>query len=126
VHLQRLPHHPIEDHVLAAGRELPHDTEHAMMTFRPMLTVLLAALTLAASLIASAGLAVAKPATTPDLAAIDSYVTARMRGLRIPSTALGIVQGDHIVHLKGFGVADPTGRLVTPATPFGPARSASR
>jgi CubicO group peptidase (beta-lactamase class C family) len=28
------------------------------------------------------------------------------------------VQGDQIVHLKGFGVADPSGRAVTPQTPF--------
>ncbi len=39
-----------------------------------------------------------------------------MRDLRIPGLALGIVQGDQIVHLKGFGVADPSGRAVTPQT----------
>jgi CubicO group peptidase (beta-lactamase class C family) len=36
----------------------------------------------------------------------------------IPGLALGIVQGDQIVHLKGFGVAGPDGRPVTPQTPF--------
>src|SRR4029079_3196556 len=32
---------------------------------------------------------------------------------------LGIVQGDQIVHLKGFGNADAAGQPVTPQTPFG-------
>ena len=41
-----------------------------------------------------------------------------MQELRIPGLALGIVQGDQIVHLKGFGIADPSGRLVTAQTPF--------
>jgi len=44
--------------------------------------------------------------------------TKQMRDLRIPGLALGIVQGDQIVHLKGFGQAGPDGRPVTPQTPF--------
>jgi CubicO group peptidase (beta-lactamase class C family) len=64
----------------------------------------------------------AAPAPAPpaslDIAAIDAYVDAQMRDLRIPGLALGIVQGEEIVHLKGFGVADPGGRAVTPQTPF--------
>lgn len=32
--------------------------------------------------------------------------------------AIGIVKDDQIVHLKGFGIADPSGRSVTPQTPF--------
>ena len=31
---------------------------------------------------------------------------------------LGIVRGDRVVHLAGFGQADPTGRPVTPHTPM--------
>ena len=31
---------------------------------------------------------------------------------------MAIVEGDRVVHLKGFGRADPSGRLVTPQTPF--------
>jgi len=54
----------------------------------------------------------------PDFAAIDAYIAAEMREQRIPGLALGIVQGDQIVHLKGFGIADPSGRPVTPQTPF--------
>jgi len=49
---------------------------------------------------------------------IDAYITAKMEELGIPGAALVIVQGDQIVHLKGFGVADADGRLVTPQTPF--------
>ena len=41
-----------------------------------------------------------------------------MEEQRIPGLALGIVQGDQIVHLKGFGQADASGRPVTPQTPF--------
>src|SRR3990172_5919571 len=53
-----------------------------------------------------------------DFAAIDAYVTEQMNNLGIPGMALGIVQGDQIVHLQGFGVADSSGRAVTPQTPF--------
>ena len=49
---------------------------------------------------------------------IDSYVEARVKRGRIPGAALAIVAGDGIVHLKTFGIADPTGRPVTPDTPF--------
>jgi CubicO group peptidase (beta-lactamase class C family) len=50
--------------------------------------------------------------------AVDAYISTRMKELGIPGTALVIVQGDQIVHLKAFGVADAEGRLVTPQTPF--------
>jgi len=53
-----------------------------------------------------------------DFAAIDAYVTEQMNNLGIPGMALAIVQGDQIVHLQGFGVADSSGRKVTPQTPF--------
>jgi hypothetical protein len=50
--------------------------------------------------------------------AVDDYISTRMKELGIPGAALVIVQGDQIVHLKAFGVADADGRLVTPQTPF--------
>jgi CubicO group peptidase (beta-lactamase class C family) len=53
-----------------------------------------------------------------EFAAIDASIEAQMRDARIPGLALAIVQGAQIVHLKGFGVADPDGRAVTPQTPF--------
>lgn len=56
--------------------------------------------------------------SAPDFAAIDKFVEEEMKAQRIPGLALGIVQGNQIVHLKGFGIADPSGRAVTPQTPF--------
>jgi CubicO group peptidase (beta-lactamase class C family) len=41
-----------------------------------------------------------------------------MQEAHIPGLALGIVHGDQIVHLRGFGVANPAGQPVTPRTPF--------
>ena len=55
---------------------------------------------------------------TPDFAAIDRYLQEEVEATRIPGLALAIVHEDQIVHLKGFGVADPSGRPVTPQTPF--------
>jgi CubicO group peptidase (beta-lactamase class C family) len=53
-----------------------------------------------------------------DFAAIDAYVTEQMNDLGIPGMALGIVQDGQIAHVQGFGVADSSGRAVTPQTPF--------
>jgi len=53
-----------------------------------------------------------------DFAAIDAYVTEQMNNLGIPGMALGIVQDGQIAHVQGFGVADLSGRAVTPQTPF--------
>ena len=53
-----------------------------------------------------------------DFDAIDAYVQEQMQEMRIPGAALGIVKGDKIVHLEGFGDADDSGREVTPQTPF--------
>jgi CubicO group peptidase (beta-lactamase class C family) len=49
---------------------------------------------------------------------IDRYVSGRMRAARIPGLALAVVRGDRIAYLKGYGRADPSGRAVTPQTPF--------
>ena len=57
-------------------------------------------------------------ATEPDFGAIDRYVEAERRAQRIPGMTLAVVQGDRIVHLRGFGAADASGREVTPQTPF--------
>jgi CubicO group peptidase (beta-lactamase class C family) len=54
----------------------------------------------------------------PDLAGIDAYIEKEMREVHIPGLALGIVHNDEVVHLRGFGKADPSGRAVTPQTPF--------
>jgi CubicO group peptidase (beta-lactamase class C family) len=64
------------------------------------------------------GSAVAAADEGPDLAAIDRYVRSEIDAQRIPGLALGIVHGDRIVHVQGFGQADRSGRQVTPETPF--------
>jgi CubicO group peptidase (beta-lactamase class C family) len=56
--------------------------------------------------------------TLLDYNAIDTFVEAKRQELKIPGMALGIVSRDEVVHLKGFGVAGPDGRSVTPQTPF--------
>ncbi|MBK8902999.1 MAG: beta-lactamase family protein [Anaerolineaceae bacterium] len=56
--------------------------------------------------------------TTADFTAVDAYIAAQMKAARIPGVALAVVQGEEIIYLKGYGVADPSGRPVTPQTPF--------
>ena len=68
--------------------------------------------------IVEASAAGASSTATADFAAIDSYVQKEMAATRLPGASLGIVKGDEIVHLKGFGKADPSGRRATPQTPF--------
>ncbi|MEJ9233002.1 beta-lactamase family protein [Peribacillus butanolivorans] len=50
---------------------------------------------------------------------VDAYIAREMKRQRLPGLALGIVQGDRILYLKGYGQADSSGRPVTPETPFG-------
>ncbi|WP_165898381.1 serine hydrolase domain-containing protein [Tumebacillus sp. BK434] len=50
---------------------------------------------------------------------VDAYIEREMKRQRLPGLALGIVQGDRILYLKGYGRADSSGRPVTPETPFG-------
>jgi len=75
-------------------------------------------LMLAVCLKASDTLASDTPQATPDFATIDAYIEAQMNEARIPGVALAIVQGDEIAYLNGYGTADPSGRAVTPQTPF--------
>ena len=53
-----------------------------------------------------------------NFATIDHYVQAQLDASRIPGLALGIVQGDQVAHLQGFGTANDSGSAVTPQTPF--------
>jgi hypothetical protein len=46
----------------------------------------------------------------PDFAVIDAYLQQQMKVNHIPGVALAITRQDQIVHLAGFGVADPSGR----------------
>lgn len=62
------------------------------------------------------GVALGQPGSGFD--AIDTYIKTGMQNARIPGLALAIVQEDKIIHMKGFGIAGPDGRQVTPQTPF--------
>ena len=50
--------------------------------------------------------------------AIDAYIEGQMHRLKIPGASLAIVEGDRIVHLRGFGKARPHGEVPTSQTPF--------
>ncbi|WP_163528067.1 serine hydrolase domain-containing protein [Halobacillus ihumii] len=54
----------------------------------------------------------------PVLSEVDAYITDEMKRQNIPGLAVGIVKDGRIVHLKGYGQADSSGRAVTPDTPF--------
>ena len=41
-----------------------------------------------------------------------------MDAQRIPGLSLAVVRDDRIVHMRGFGEADQSGRAVSPQTPF--------
>jgi CubicO group peptidase (beta-lactamase class C family) len=54
----------------------------------------------------------------PNYAEIESFVQDEMAAQRVPGLALGIVENDRIVYIRGFGKADDSGQAVTPETPF--------
>ncbi|MBP1701624.1 MAG: transport system ATP-binding protein [Chloroflexi bacterium] len=66
----------------------------------------------------------AKPAATTPVSmdasydAIDAYIAEQLRRLNIPGACLAIVEGDRMVHLRGFGKARPGGEVPGPQTPF--------
>ena len=61
----------------------------------------------------------AKPAlTSGSYEEIDAYIEQQMHRLNLPGISLAIVEGDRIVHLRGFGRARPTGEAPSPQTPF--------
>jgi CubicO group peptidase (beta-lactamase class C family) len=53
-----------------------------------------------------------------DFSKIDNYISSQMKTFHIPGTSIAIVRDDEIVHTRGFGIADPSGRLMTPQTPM--------
>jgi CubicO group peptidase (beta-lactamase class C family) len=79
-------------------------------------------------LVLGAAYLVSKPgSTTPaangeaagrDFAEVERFVLDEMAAQRIPGLALGIVDGDRISYMRGFGTADDDGTTVTPQTPF--------
>jgi CubicO group peptidase (beta-lactamase class C family) len=74
---------------------------------------------LAATRLLFAKSASVKPASSgTSYDAIDAYVEGQMHRLHIPGASLAIVEGDRIVHQRGFGRARPGGETPTPQTPF--------
>ncbi|MFT3891059.1 MAG: serine hydrolase domain-containing protein [Anaerolineales bacterium] len=49
---------------------------------------------------------------------VDAYITETMKRFPIPGMAVGIVKGDKVLYLKGYGTANADGDPVTPQTPF--------
>ena len=65
------------------------------------------------------GLARAQAQGESQWASLDSFIESAMHEWKVPGMALGIVQGDKAVYLKGYGVRDiKTGQPVTPDTVF--------
>ncbi|BFH60530.1 serine hydrolase domain-containing protein [Paenibacillus azoreducens] len=61
----------------------------------------------------------ANPAQTiAHTAKIDTYVESLMNKLQIPGVAVGIVKGEQVVYLKGYGISGPNQQPITPQTPF--------
>lgn len=61
----------------------------------------------------------ASPRATPTvIASIDQYVAEEMGELHIPGLALALIVDGKLAYERGYGVADPSGRPVTPHTPF--------
>jgi CubicO group peptidase (beta-lactamase class C family) len=58
------------------------------------------------------------PLKTAEHEQIDAYIQSRMRAAHTPGLALGVVRGDQVAYLKGYLIAGPDGRMVTPQTPF--------
>ena len=54
----------------------------------------------------------------PDFEEMDAFVQSHMQDRGIPGVAVTVIRGDQVVHQRGFGVADPSGRPVTPQTLF--------
>jgi CubicO group peptidase (beta-lactamase class C family) len=55
---------------------------------------------------------------TTTVEAIDAHILKLMDDLDIPGVAIGIVIDNQVVYLQGYGIADDSGRAVTPQTPF--------
>ena len=49
---------------------------------------------------------------------IDHYIEQQRRRLKMPGVSMAIVEGDQVVHQRGFGRARPGGEAPTSQTPF--------
>jgi CubicO group peptidase (beta-lactamase class C family) len=62
--------------------------------------------------------AAAPPPPGPDFSEWDTFVQSEMESSGIPGVALAVIDGGRVVHERGFGRADGSGRPVTPQTLF--------
>jgi CubicO group peptidase (beta-lactamase class C family) len=92
------------------ARRVPLWAKYALLITSVLLTL--------ESLGPSVATAVSSPEAPPDFTSIDRFVRSEMDAIGLPGVALGIVKGDRVVHMRGFGEADSSGREVTPQTPF--------
>ena len=58
------------------------------------------------------------PAQDTSYDKLDAYVQKQITSLHLPGAFLAIVEGDRIVHRRGFGEIRPGGAAPTPQTPF--------
>src|SRR5215213_7240381 len=91
-----------------------------MFTWARPVTLMIMAALLALQVAGPPSPALAAPAraSEPDIARIDAFVSEQVQRNNIPGIALGLVEGDRIIHLQGFGKADQSGGAITPQTPF--------
>ncbi len=75
-------------------------------------------LILTLSTVASVSASSVVPKARTNASRIDEYISRAMEAGRIPGLALAILEGHEVTCLKGYGVADRSGRAVTPQTPF--------
>jgi CubicO group peptidase (beta-lactamase class C family) len=127
--IQNEPDDPASPRSSSAPTEEPHSTEQAgqMGRWSPRMRTIAIWAALAAVVLGGAYLVTRPGSDTPaangagagpEFAAIERFVQKEMAAQRIPGLALGIVKGDRIVYLRGFGKADESGRAVTSQTPF--------
>jgi len=69
-------------------------------------------------MVAGSALAAAGELDPSTAARIDRFVEDQMDARRLPGYALAVVRGSDVVHVRGFGSADGSGRPVTVDTPF--------
>jgi CubicO group peptidase (beta-lactamase class C family) len=121
---QNEPDRPVTTNAPGAGETVASRARGGIRTRRRNIVI---ALTLAA-LVFGGAYFVSKPGserpaangaeTNPRFAEIERFVRDEMAAQRVPGLALGIVEGDRIIYLRGFGKADDSGKEVTPQTPF--------
>lgn len=49
---------------------------------------------------------------------LDAYIEGQLKALNVPGASLVVIEGDQIVHTKGFGTSESGDSAPTPQTPF--------